>query len=84
MKKYVLNPVEKGVDALHIQELPSRQLAPREVCVRVHAASLNYRDLITVNTGVSYELVPLSDGAGVVEDVGEEVVHSCAGTVASR
>jgi len=25
--------------------------------------------------GVSHELVPLSDGAGVVEDVGEEVVH---------
>jgi len=43
--------------------------------VRVHAASLNYRDLITANMGVSHELVPLSDGAGVVEDVGEEVVH---------
>jgi NADPH:quinone reductase-like Zn-dependent oxidoreductase len=41
----------------------------------VHAASLNYRDLITVNMRVSHELVPLSDGAGVVEDVGEEVVH---------
>jgi hypothetical protein len=25
--------------------------------------------------GVSHELVPLSDGAGVVEEVGEEVVH---------
>jgi NADPH:quinone reductase-like Zn-dependent oxidoreductase len=75
MKKYVLNPGEKGIDALHVQELTSRQLAPREVCVRVHAASLNYRDLITVNMGVSHELIPLSDGAGVVEDVGEEVVH---------
>ena len=75
MKKYVLNPAEKGIDALHVQELTSRQLAPREVCVRVHAASLNYRDLITVNMGVSHELIPLSDGAGVVEDVGEEVVH---------
>ena len=75
MKKYVLNPGEKGIDALNIQELTSRKLAPREVCVRVHAASLNYRDLITVNMGVSHELIPLSDGAGVVEDVGEEVVH---------
>ena len=25
--------------------------------------------------GVGHELNPLSDGAGVVEDVGEEVVH---------
>ena len=75
MKKYVLNPGEKGIDTLHVQDFISRQLAPREVCVRVHAASLNYRDLITVNMGVSNELIPLSDGAGVVEDVGEKVAH---------
>jgi len=75
MKKYVLDPGEKGIDALHVKELTLRQLAPREVRVRVHAASLNYRDLITVNMGVSHELIPLSDGAGVVEDVGEEVAH---------
>jgi NADPH:quinone reductase-like Zn-dependent oxidoreductase len=75
MKKYVLNPGQKGIDALHVKELTSRQPAPREVRVRVHAASLNYRDLITVNIGVNRELIPLSDGAGVVEDVGEEVVH---------
>jgi len=38
MKKYVLNPAEKGIGALHVQELASRQLAPREVGVRVQAA----------------------------------------------
>ena len=75
MKKYVLNPAQKGIDALQVQELTMRQLAPREVCVQVQAASLNYRDLITANGGVNQELIPLSDGAGVVEDVGEEVVH---------
>jgi NADPH:quinone reductase-like Zn-dependent oxidoreductase len=75
MKKHVLNPGQKGIDALHIKELPLRQLTPREVRVRVHAASLNYRDLLTVNIGVNRKLIPLSDGAGVVEDVGEEVVH---------
>ena len=75
MKKYVLKPGEKGIDALDVQELTSRQLAPREVCVRVQAASLNYRDLITANMGVGQELIPLSDGAGVVENVGEEAVH---------
>ena len=75
MKKYVLNPAEKGVNALQVQESKARPLAPREVCVRVHAASLNYRDLITANGGVSQELIPLSDGAGEIEDVGESVVH---------
>ena len=66
MKKYVLSPGEKGIDALHVQELTARPLAPREVCVRMHAASLNYRDLITVNMGVRHELIPLSDGAGEI------------------
>jgi NADPH:quinone reductase-like Zn-dependent oxidoreductase len=74
MNRYVIKPGEKGIDALHVQETAPRQLASREVSVRVQAASINYRDLITVNTGVSRELVPLSDGAGVVEDVGAEVV----------
>jgi len=73
MNRYVIKPGEKGIDALHVQEMMPRQLAPREVSVRVQAASLNYRDLVTVNAGVSRELVPLSDGAGVVEDVGAEV-----------
>jgi NADPH:quinone reductase-like Zn-dependent oxidoreductase len=41
----------------------------------MQAASLNYRDLIIVNTGVNRELIPLSDGAGVVEEVGEEIMH---------
>ena len=74
-EKICLKSGEKGIDALHVQELTARPLAPREVCVRMHAASLNYRDLIAVNMGVSHELIPLSDGAGVVEDVGGEVVH---------
>ena len=73
MKKYVIKPGEKGINALHIQEMTSRQLKPREVSVRVYATSLNYRDLINVNMGVSQELIPLSDGAGMVEEVGKEV-----------
>jgi len=46
MKKYVIKPGEKGINALYIQEMTSRQFKPREVCVRVYATSLNYRDLI--------------------------------------
>lgn len=73
MKKYVIKPGEKGIGALHLEEMTAKELKPNEVCVRVHAASLNYRDLINVNMGVRRELIPLSDGAGSVEEVGEAV-----------
>jgi len=75
MKKYVIKPGEKGIDALHLQEMSPRPLKAHEVSVRVHAASLNYRDLINVSRGVAQELIPLSDGAGVVEEVGKEVTR---------
>ena len=79
MKKYIIKPGEKGIGALHVQEMASRQLKPYEVSVRVHAVSLNYRDLINVNRGVKQELIPLSDGAGEVEAVGSEVTGFKAG-----
>ncbi|ELY85061.1 zinc-dependent alcohol dehydrogenase family protein [Natrialba taiwanensis] len=49
-----------------------------EALVRVHAASLNYRDLAIANDelaypGVELPVVPLSDGAGEVVAVGDEV-----------
>ena len=74
MKKYVLKPGEKGTDALQIQEMTLPDLGDHEVCVRVHSASINYRDLIVAKMGVSQPLVPLSDGAGMVEGVGKAVV----------
>jgi len=73
MKKFIIQPGVKGIDALQQQEQTSQDLKPSEVCVRVHAASLNYRDLVTVKRGVNQELIPLSDGAGVVEEVGDAV-----------
>lgn len=79
MKKYILKPGEKGIDALHVREMNSRQLKPEEVCVRVYAVSLNYRDLINANLGVKQELIPLSDGAGEVEEVGSDVTGMKAG-----
>jgi NADPH:quinone reductase-like Zn-dependent oxidoreductase len=73
MKKYILQSGKKGLDALQTREMSSRQLQPAEVCVRVHAASLNYRDLINATRGVDQDLVPLSDGAGEVEAAGSAV-----------
>jgi len=75
MKKYILTPGVKGIDALQVREMTSRRMEADEVCVRVHAVSLNYRDLINARLGVKQDLVPLSDGAGVVEEVGSAVTE---------
>jgi NADPH:quinone reductase-like Zn-dependent oxidoreductase len=44
--------------------------------VRVKAATLNYRDLLTIKGGYAsrqkFPLIPVSDGAGVVEAVGPD------------
>ena len=73
MKKYIIQPGQKGTSALDFQEMTSQKLNPFDVCVGMHATSLNYRDLVTVKRGVNQELIPLSDGAGVIEEVGEAV-----------
>jgi NADPH:quinone reductase-like Zn-dependent oxidoreductase len=70
----------KGLDTLTLVERPVPRPGPGQVLVRMHAASLNYRDLL-VATGrygrseLRYPLVPLSDGAGEVVDVGPGVTR---------
>ena len=72
-----------GVDALALVDKPVPQAGPGEVLVRLKAATLNYRDLLTVKGGYGsrqkFPLVPVSDGAGVVEAVGAGVKHFAAG-----
>src|SRR5215510_9822965 len=52
---------------------------PGQVLVKLKAATINYRDLLTVKGGYGsrqkFPLIPLSDGAGVVESVGAGVQH---------
>lgn len=64
-------------DALEATELPDPAPGPGEVVVAVKAASLNYRDLIITKGGYprndTRPVVPLSDAAGVVADVGAGV-----------
>ena len=52
--------------------------APGEALVRVRACSINYRDLAVANSELTYPrvelpVVPLSDGAGEVVEVGDAV-----------
>ena len=68
-----------GIDALTLVERDEPRPGPGQVVVRVGAASLNYRDLLTVegsyNRKQPLPLVPLSDGAGEVVAVGSQVTR---------
>jgi NADPH:quinone reductase-like Zn-dependent oxidoreductase len=58
-------------------ELPMLQTVPGTVLIRVHAVSLNYRDLLMVkglyNPKMTLPRIPCSDGAGEVVAIGEGV-----------
>ncbi|MDX1401541.1 MAG: NAD(P)-dependent alcohol dehydrogenase, partial [Kiloniellales bacterium] len=67
-----------GLDHLTLSERPCPQPGPGEVLLKMEAASLNYRDLVVVSGGYgrragSLPLVPVSDGAGTVSQLGEGV-----------
>jgi len=72
-----------GVEYLELAELPMLQIAPGKVLIRVHAVSLNYRDLMVVNglynPKMAFPRIPCSDGAGEVVAVGEHVTRVRAG-----
>ena len=70
-------------DDMTIVELPKPKPGRRQVLVKVAACSLNFRDLaIAVGTyrmPVLDKLIPLSDGAGEVVEVGADVTRVKAG-----
>src|SRR5262249_31583229 len=72
-----------GVDAMMLVEKPVPASGPGQVLVKLKAVTINYRDLLTVKGGYGarekFPLVPLSDGAGVVESVGVGVTSFKAG-----
>jgi len=66
-----------GVEHLAIADLPVPKPAKGEVLVRMKAAALQYLDLIVINGAVMPDLklphIPVSEGAGIVEETGEGV-----------
>lgn len=75
MKTYVLGG--EGLDGLAVTDIGRPPSPGRgQVLVRMRAASLNFRDLLVMNGAYGPrkpELIPLSDGAGEVEAVGDGV-----------
>ncbi len=66
-----------GIDHLRVVERPDPRPAADQVLVRIAAVSLNYRDLLMVRGHYDprqpLPLVPCSDAAGVVVEVGDQV-----------
>src|SRR5215203_5379746 len=71
-----------GLDGIDLVDLPDPGApGPGEIRVRVHASSLNYHDYGVARSGDPkfQGRIPLSDGAGVVEAVGESVTEFTVG-----
>ncbi len=67
-----------GLDNLTLTEKNIRSIADDEVLVEMKAASLNYRDLIMIDGGYGPiggkpPFIPISDGAGMVKEVGKSI-----------
>ena len=77
MKAYEIQKF--GIDELAPLEREKPHPKIRETLVKLHAASLNYRDLMMVegryNPNLKTPVVPLSDGAGEIIEVGDEVTR---------
>jgi NADPH:quinone reductase-like Zn-dependent oxidoreductase len=74
VKAFELYP-EDGFDALRLVDRDRPNVGPADVRVRVRAVSLNYRDLMVARGSKkrTRRIVPLSDGAGEVIEIGSGV-----------
>jgi NADPH:quinone reductase-like Zn-dependent oxidoreductase len=68
-----------GVDHLVLEERPVPRVGSGEILIRLRAASLNYRDLLMIegkyDPKVALPLIPGSDGAGEIVEVGADVTR---------
>ncbi len=83
MRLYRL-PQTAGIDSLTLAETDVPKPGPFQVLVRLRAASLNFRDLAVASgkymmSKLPADLVPLSDGAGEVVELGAGVTRVKAG-----
>lgn len=74
----------KGIDTLKVVEAPIPEPGPGEALVRLHAGTLNFRDIIMAKgliPGIAKEpeLVPMSCAAGEVVSVASDVTRVRAG-----
>lgn len=75
MKAYELQG--KGLEQIKEVERKKPEIKSNEVLIKIKAASLNYRDYMIAKgvyrVDLNYPIIPLSDGAGEVVEVGDSV-----------
>lgn len=68
-----------GIENIHLKERDLADLLPHEIRIAVKAVSLNFRDYLMVtgnyNPRLKLPIIPLSDGAGEVTQVGSAVTR---------
>nr|ACP17974.1 putative alcohol dehydrogenase zinc-binding domain protein [Pseudomonas nitroreducens] len=83
MKAYELHKISEQVEVRLQPTRPRPQLNHGEVLIRVHAASLNFRDLMILAGRypgqMKPDVIPLSDGAGEIVEVGPGVSSEVQG-----
>jgi NADPH:quinone reductase-like Zn-dependent oxidoreductase len=82
MKRWKLKAGAYDLDGLVQEEVTKPEPGPGEVRVRLHAVSLNYRDHLVVTSPIwrsDVDVVPVADGAGIVDAVGEGVTDWTVG-----
>lgn len=73
-----------GLEHLKLSSRPEPKAGPGQVVVKMAASSLNYRDLVVPNRGYgshtgNLPLIPVSDGAGTVVEIGPGVRRVAVG-----
>lgn len=75
--------LKDGIEGLHPCEEPIPSISPYEVLVKIHAVSLNYRDIAIATAKyllpARNEVVPTSDMCGEVVEVGSLVTDFVVG-----
>ena len=75
--------VGDGLAKLTPRQLPRPRPGPRQLLVHMRAASLNYRDLLVINGverwGPRRDIVPVSDGVGIVVATGRGTTRFAVG-----
>lgn len=81
MKAYRIRPGD-GISGLQLTELTDPTPGDHDIVVRIHAAALNYRDLMFARGDygkATKPLIPVADGAGEVIAVGPAVTRFAPG-----
>ena len=77
MKRWMMKSDVTEIEGLVLEDVPTPEPGPGEVRVKVHAVSLNARDLMVIEQGVmrlpDVDLVPASDMSGTIDAIGDGV-----------